>query len=154
MAPCWLSFGPTGASGAPGHASGGSMCPKGGLDLFWEHFGVKWLPRDWILMVLGSIWAPFWMPFEGPHAPGRASGGSLCPGMAWIHFGTDSGSQLDPKSIQNAFNYSLRGIPTIEVDLMAVGPSRGQSWGGGRGDISIGCHGSRGPQGAVMGRRP
>ena len=36
MAPCWLSFG---ASGAPGHASGGSMCTKGGLDPSWEHFG-------------------------------------------------------------------------------------------------------------------
>ena len=36
MAPWWLSFG---ASGAPGHASVGSMCPMGGLDPFWEHFG-------------------------------------------------------------------------------------------------------------------
>ena len=36
MAPCWLSFG---ASGAPGHASGGSMCTRGGLDPSWEHFG-------------------------------------------------------------------------------------------------------------------
>ena len=36
MAPCWLSFG---ASGASGHASVGSMCPIGGLDPFWEHFG-------------------------------------------------------------------------------------------------------------------
>ena len=36
MAPCWLSFG---ASGAPGHASGSSMCTKGVLDPSWEHFG-------------------------------------------------------------------------------------------------------------------
>ena len=38
MAPCWLSFG---ASGASGHASVGSMCPIGGLDPFWENFGSK-----------------------------------------------------------------------------------------------------------------
>ena len=38
MAPLWLSFR---ASGAHGHASVGSMCPMGGLDPFWEHFGNK-----------------------------------------------------------------------------------------------------------------
>ena len=38
MAPLWLSFR---ASGAHGHASVGSMCPMGGLDPFWEHFGSK-----------------------------------------------------------------------------------------------------------------
>ena len=31
---------------------------------------------------------------------------------------------------------------------------RKRSRGGGRGDICVGCHGSRGPQKAVMGRRP
>ena len=49
----------------------------------WIHFGrilgVKSLPREWILRVLGSIWAPFCMAFEGPQAPGHASGGFLCP---------------------------------------------------------------------------
>ena len=49
----------------------------------WIHLGtilgVKSLPRKWILKVLDSIWAPFCMPFEGPLAPGHASGGYLCP---------------------------------------------------------------------------
>ena len=49
MAPCWLSFG---ASGASGHASVGSMCPIGALDPFWKHFGSE--------MVAQSL------DFEGP----------------------------------------------------------------------------------------
>jgi len=49
----------------------------------WIHLGsilgVNSLPRGWTLRVLGSIWAPLCMPFEGPQAPGHASGGFLCP---------------------------------------------------------------------------
>jgi len=52
LAHCWRSFG---VSGAPGRASGGSMCPKGGLDPFLSILGVSSLPRGWILRVLGSI---------------------------------------------------------------------------------------------------
>ena len=60
------------------------------LRVAWIHFGgvlnVKWLPRGSILRVLGSVWASFWLPFEGPRAPGHASGGFLCPRGGLDHF--------------------------------------------------------------------
>ena len=56
MAPCWLSFG---ASGAPGHASGSYMCTKGGLDPSWEHFGSELVAQrvdfEGLGLNLGSI---------------------------------------------------------------------------------------------------
>ena len=50
---------------------------------FWDsmlgalgRFGSLETSKWWILMVLGSLRAPFLVTFEGPEAPGHASGGS------------------------------------------------------------------------------
>ena len=74
------------------------------FDLFWDHLGfpgpesisgnlVLWdsmlgalrlrfgsldASKESILRVLGSLWAPFLVTFEGPEAPGHAPGGCLC----------------------------------------------------------------------------
>ena len=74
------------------------------FNLFWDHFWVPWVrvhfwksgvwdsmlgalrlrfgsldaSKESILRVLGSLWAPFLVTFEGPEAPGHAPGGSLC----------------------------------------------------------------------------
>ena len=79
---------------APGHASGVPMFAKGGLDPFWGCLELKWLPRGSMLRVLGSAWAPFWLPFEGPRAPGHTSGGFLCPRGGLDRFLKDFGSQI------------------------------------------------------------
>ena len=96
MAPCWLSFG---ASGAPGHASGSSMCTKGGLDPSWEHFGSELVAQRLEFASLGLNLGSILVAFEGPQAPRHASGGSLCPrgGLDpfWDGFG-------EPKWSQNA----------------------------------------------------
>ena len=74
------------------------------FDLFWDHFGfprsesifgnlVLWdsilgalglrfgsreTSKCSILRVLGSLWVPFLVTFEGPEAPGHAPKASLC----------------------------------------------------------------------------
>ena len=41
-------------------------------------FGSLDASKGSILRVLGSLWAPFLVTFEGPEAPGHAPGASLC----------------------------------------------------------------------------
>ena len=43
-----------------------------------HRFGSLETSKRSILRVLGSLWASFLVTFEGPEAPGRAPGGSLC----------------------------------------------------------------------------
>ena len=59
---------------------------KVGKLVFWDsmlgalglRFGSLDASKGSILRVLGSLWAPFLVTFEGPEAPGHAPGASLC----------------------------------------------------------------------------
>ena len=46
--------------------------------------------------------------------------------------------QKPGSTTRKKYNYSLRAIPTIEVDAMEVEAEWGKSWGGGRRDVCMG----------------
>ena len=102
LAPCWLL--------------GMLLVVPCALRVAWIHFGgvleVKWLPGGSILRVPGSIWAPFWLAFEWPRAPGHASGGSLCPrgglDRFWSDFGSQKGAKMHLKIDKKSMKFGVR----------------------------------------------
>ena len=86
----------------------GSESIFGNLVLLGFHVGSSgapfWKPGD-VQRVLGSLWHLFLVTFEGPEAPGRAPGGSLCSkgglDRFWNDFGSHMGGQGSPNASQD-----------------------------------------------------
>ena len=68
-----------------------------------HRFGSLDASKRSILRVLGSLWAPFLVTFEGPEAPGHAPGGSLCSkgglDRFWERFWEPNGRPREPKCL-------------------------------------------------------
>ena len=68
-----------------------------------HRFGSLDASKGSILRVLGSLWAPFLVTFEGPEAPGHAPRGSLCSRGSldrfWERFWEPNGRPREPKCL-------------------------------------------------------
>ena len=88
--------------------------------MFWECLGLRFgglgVPKDLILGVQGSPWAPFWVAFGNPQAPGQAPRDSLCSkggldrflARFWEPNGSPRGAKILPKSIKKSMNFGMR----------------------------------------------
>ena len=108
----WKSFHWVASMLALGHASGGPMCPKGGLDPFWGCFEREMVAQRLDFEGRGLSLGSFWVPFECPRAPGHASGGFLCPrgglDRFWEEFCMPSQVKREPKSLPNSIKKSMK----------------------------------------------